>query len=374
MKRPLRVLHLVSSGGFFGAERVILNLASQQKDGAVISCVGAINNKHNPHLEVIREAENDGLKTAVFDSCSQADLRTIFSLRNFLKKNNIDILHTHNYKSDITGFLATRLTKVKWVATMHGWISTDSKLRWYESLDRFVLKFAGKVICVSQNNYDRLLNIGIDKDSLAVIANGIDLEQFSRAGSNQNMRKSLGLDTHDIVIAIVGRLGEEKGHKVLFKALSLITPQYPDLKCLVVGDGPLMKELQEQTNSLNLSHHIIFTGNRKDVADIYKICDILVNASFTEGLPMTILEAMASKVTVIATRVGALPQVIRNEENGILLEPGNPDTLSQAILGVLKDVNKRKALAQQAYKDVCEHYSEQGMAEKYKDLYQGVIA
>lgn len=368
----IKILHLVSSGGFFGAERVILNLASQN-NGSVIPWVGAINNKHNPHLEIIQEAQKAGLKTAVFDSRSQADLKTLFSIKRFLKENSIDILHTHNYKSDIIGFLATRLTRVKWVATIHGWISSDSKLRWYESLDRFVLKFAGKVICVSQNNFDMLLNKGINQGSLAVIANGVDLEQFSCAGPNQNLKKSLGIEPQEIVIAIVGRLGEEKGHKVLFKALSSIAPQYSDLKCLVVGDGPLRKKLQEQVNALNLSRHIIFIGNRQDMPDIYKICDILVNASFTEGLPMTILEAMASRVTVIATRVGALPLVIKNEENGILLDPGDPDTLSQAIIGLLKDVDKRKALAQQAYKDVCEHFSEQRMAENYKNLYQELI-
>jgi len=370
---PYKVLHLVSSGGLFGAERVILNLASQQKDGDVIAWVGAINNMHNPHLEIIQEAQNDGLKTAVFDSRSQADLNTISSLKKFLKENRIDILHTHNYKSDITGFLATRLTHVKWVATMHGWISGDSKLRWYESLDRFVLKFASQVICVSQNNYDRLLNIGINRDSLSVIANGIDLEQFSSSSGDQGLKKSLGIDPNTTVITIVGRLGEEKGHKVLFKALSSVIGQYPDIKCLVVGDGPLMEKLKGQAADLGLSRHIIFTGNRKDVADIYKICDILVNASFTEGLPMTILEAMASKVTVIATRVGAVPQVIRNGENGILLEPGDAESLSQAITGLIKDAGRRKALAQTAYKDVCEHYSEQQMAEKYKNLYQGAV-
>lgn len=357
----IRVLHLVSSGGFFGAERVILNLASQQKEGEVLSWVGAINNEHNPHLEIIQEAQRTGLKTAVFDSRSQADLKTVSSLRDFLKVNNIDILHTHNYKSDITGFLATRLTKVKWVATMHGWISSDSKLRWYESLDRIVLKFAQKTICVSP------------QAGLTVIANGVDCGQFYPAQVDQNLKKSLGINSHETVITIVGRLGEEKGHQILFKALDLIIPQYPDFKCLVVGEGLLMKTLQEQVSSLKLSGHVIFTGNRKDMPEIYRICDILVNASFTEGMPMTILEAMATKVAVIATSVGGVPGVIKNEVNGLLLKPGEPESLSLAILGLLKDTDRRKALSQQAFKDVNEKYSQQRMAENYKNLYQGLM-
>jgi len=369
----LKVLHLVSSGGFFGAERVILNLASRQNNGEIISWVGAINNQHNPHLEIIEEAKNSNFKTAVFDSCSQIDLTTISSLRKFLKVNSIDILHTHNYKSDITGFLATRLTGVKWVATMHGWISGDSKLRRYESLDRFVLKFADRIVCVAQKNLDMLLNTGINKRSLAVIDNGIDVMQFSSGVADQNLKKSLGLAVNDSVISIVGRLGEEKGHKVLFKAISTILPQFPVLKCLVVGDGPLMSELKELARVLGLSRHIIFTGNRKDMPEIYKFCDILVNASFTEGLPMTILEAMASQVTVIATSVGAVPNVIKNEINGLLLKPGDPDALSLALTDLLNDADKRKAFARQAYKDVIEHFSQERMAGKYLELYQGML-
>lgn len=373
MKRPLRILHLVSSGGFFGAERVILNLASRQNNSAVISWVGAINNKHNPHLEIIQESQNTGLKTAIFDSRSQADLKTVSSVKKFLKENDIDILHTHNYKSNIIGFLATRLTRVKWAVTLHGWISSDSKLRWYETLDRFFLKFADKIFCVSLNNYDMLLNKGINKNSLEVIANGIDLKQFSSAGADQNLRKSLGIDAHQIVITIVGRLGEEKGHKVLFKALSLIHPQYPDFKCLVVGDGPLMKNLQEQANALNLSRHIIFTGNRKDVADIYKVCDILVNASFTEGLPMTILEAMASRLAVIATKVGGVPQLIQHEKNGLLLDPNDPEILAEALIQLIKDPQKRQQLAQEAYNSVVTSFSDQIMSDKYEENYYQIL-
>jgi len=369
----IKVLHLVSSGGFFGAERVILNLASQQNSGLVTGWVGAINNKHNPHLEIIDAAQKSGFKNVIFDSNSPIDLNLISSIKKFLKENKIDILHTHNYKSDITGFLATLNTKVKWVATMHGWTSTDPKIRWYESLDRFVLKFARKIICVSANNSERLLKQGVDQIKVAIIDNGINVAKFDLIRSNQNLKTALGIDNKDIVVCIVGRLSKEKGHKILLKAISSIIPQYPNLKCLVVGDGPLMTNLQELSESLRISRHLIFTGNRQDVADIYKICDILVNASYTEGLPMTILEAMAAKVTVIATKVGAVPQVIRNGESGVLLEAGDPDTLSQAIISLIKDAQKRTTMAQHAYNDVCSQYGEQRMAENYKNLYQGLI-
>src|SRR5262249_51050700 len=113
-----------------------------------------------------------------------------------------------------------------------------------------------------------------------------------------------------------------------------------------------------------------FAGIRKDIASIYNASDIMINASFIEGLPMTILEAMASKLPVIATKVGGVPQVIKDQRNGLLLEPGQPDVLAEAILDLASDRSKRQRLAQQAYKDVCEHFSDQRMAMDYKKYYE----
>ena len=122
-----------------------------------------------------------------------------------------------------------------------------------------------------------------------------------------------------------------------------------------------------------LSGHIIFTGIRKDMPGVYCACDMMVNTSLIEGLPMTILEAMASRLPIIATKVGAVPQVIKNEKNGILLEPGNPDALFRAIISLANDSSKRQALAQVAYKDVREHFSDRRMSEEYKNFYQKLL-
>ncbi|MBF0511869.1 MAG: glycosyltransferase, partial [Candidatus Omnitrophica bacterium] len=309
-----KVLHLVSSNGIFGAEQVMLNLAGFSE--GVTPVIGALNNQHNSHLEIIDEARKRNIHTAVFESSGRIDLNTIKQIADFARQNSIDIIHTHNYKSNLIGGLAACLSRKKWVATVHGWTGTDAKLRLYEKIDALILKLTGHIICVSKPGYQQLLKRGLSSERLSVIPNGIDLEKFSRRLHNSRFKR----DLNDTVIAIVGRLSPEKGHEVLLKAMAQVIKKCPNVKLLVVGDGPMRNELEEQIQNLNLSHHVILTGIINDMPDIYGICDILVNASYTEGLPMSILEAMACKVAVVATHVGAVPEVIESGKNGLLIE------------------------------------------------------
>jgi glycosyltransferase involved in cell wall biosynthesis len=367
----MKILHLVSSGGLFGAEKVILNLAAQ--NNGIPTWVGALKNEHNPHLEVIEEAQKLGLKTVVFDSKGKADLKTVRNIRSFLAKESIDILHTHNYKSDILGFLATRFNKTKWVGTNHVWHSTDEKLRFYEKLDAFVLKSAKLIFTVSQEIKDDLIKKGFPAKKLHVISNGIPIQQFDQSSQRQNLRNSWKVSDSDILLGIIGRLAPEKGHEVLFKALQQLISRYPSVKCLVVGDGPLREDLENLTKKMSLSSHVIFTGIRKDIADIYHACDIMINASFIEGMPMTILEAMASHLPIIATKVGGVPQVIDDHKNGILLEAGQPDQLANAIEELVSNPGLRKLLAQKAYQDVCNQFSDKRMAKDYQRYYEILV-
>ncbi len=363
----IKVLHLVSSGGLFGAERVILNLSSRGKE--VDSFVGALNNQHNPHLELIEEADRLGLKNVVFNSQGQFDLRTIREIRKFLVDNDIDILHTHNYKADIVGFFATRTTGTKWMATNHLWQGTDKKLRFYEMIDAFILKFAQKVVSVSNVINDDLLKKGLNKDRLQVIDNGIPLENFSRKFPVDQIRAEFGEKPNERAVLIAGRLSVEKGHDIFLKAAARVIDKSKDVKFIIVGDGPLSENLKQLTKDLKLSDYTVFTGIRKDMPAIYASCDIMVNSSYNEGLPMTILEAMASHLPIIATNVGGVGKVIKNQENGILLEPGNAETLADAILELTGNGQKRKEFAQKAYQLVCERYSDQRMADQYQQIY-----
>ncbi len=366
----IKVLHLISSGGLFGAERVILNLASQSK--GITAYVGCLHNKHNPHLEIIKEANVLNLNTAVFDSQGQIDLRTINAVKKFLIDNKIDIIHTHNYKADIIGFAASKLANVKWVATNHLWHSTDNKLRFYEGIDAVVLKSAKKVIGVSSAIVDDLKSKGFNEQKLEVIDNGIPIERYN-VQRQADLRLTLGIYPDEYAVVIVGRLAVEKGHAVFLEAAARVLETFKNVKFLIVGDGLLKDNLVKQASDLNIVENTIFVGIREDIPLIYALSDVMVNASYNEGLPMTILEAMAAKLPIIATNVGAVGEAVIHEHNGLLLEPGNSLALSSAILDLLKHKEKRQRFADKAYDEVCARYSNDRMAVRYNAVYEEVM-
>ena len=364
--KKIRVLHLVSSGGLYGAERVILNLAARRQEAGTY--IGVFHNLHNPHLEMIDEAKRRGLENIVFESRGQLDFHTVHAVKEFLLANDIDVLHTHNYKSDIVGFWASRWANRKWIATNHGWLNADRKSRFYEMIDAHVLKYAQKVICVSHQIMDDLIQKGLKAPRLQVIDNGIPIEEFDRVFSHQS-RLALGIKPFECAVVIVGRLSQEKGHEVFLKAAAIVTSKVKNMKFLIVGDGPLEGFLKQKSQDLSLSDHVVFTGPRDDMPSIYGSCDIIVNASYREGLPMTILEAMASHLPIIATRVGGIPLVIENQKNGVLIEPGDPQALALSIIELEKDKQKRQQFAQKAYEDVCDRFSDARMADQYNQVY-----
>ncbi len=363
------VLHLVSSNGLYGAERVILNLA---QDADTLSFVGALHNAHNPHLEMIDEAQKMGLRTAVFNSRGRIDLKTIFDIKKFLRDNQIDILHTHNYKSDIVGFWAALLGKTKWVATNHVWHGLDRKLRFYEKIDAFVLRFAARVVAVSNEIKEDLVAQNIPAEKVQVIDNGIDIDQFSRPRSVEELKEDLGIHKDDVVVTIVGRLSPEKGHETFLKAAKDVLARKKSVKFLVVGDGPISDELRAMAAKLGLNGHVTFTGARKDMDGIYAVSDLMVNASSIEGLPMTILEAMAAKVALIVTPVGAVPKVIQYGINGVIFPTGDALGLSKEICLLIDEPSRRKSLIEHAYQDVCERFSSTAMVQQYKQIYESI--
>jgi len=354
----------------FGAERVITNLA-QHPD--LRSYVSTVHNQHNPHHELIDESQRLGLNTVSFQSRGRIDFRTAFQIRRFLRQHNIELLHSHNYKADVLAFLATRFSQTHWVATNHTWHGLDKKLRLYEKLDAFLLRFARHVTAVSPEIRSELLARGVSADKTSVIDNGINIEQFALDHNTCNLKQELGIRPGEPVVAMIGRLSPEKCHASLLNAAPHVLQHHPNTRFLIIGDGPLNRQLQAQAKKMDLEESFVFAGIRDDMPAIYAICDLLVNASTIEGLPMTILEAMAAKVALIVTPVGAVPDVIKHGINGLLFEPADDDALANHLIELVGQPNKRNALAERAYADVCANYCSTRMRDQYQALYSRVL-
>jgi glycosyltransferase involved in cell wall biosynthesis len=361
----MKILHLVSSGGYYGKESVIVNLCSALEKLGCAAEVGAFLNSQAPNDEVVVRAQRAGLAVSTFACRGRFDSKTVRTIRDHILAEQIDVVHTHDNKADLYGYLAARWAKRPVFATCHLWFTTDFSSRLYGGLDRLVLKHFDGIVAVSPPIGATLYQSGVAQRKVAVIANGIDFSTLLKVEDASSGRE-FGSGT---TIGIVGRLTRQKGHPFLFAAARGILQKFPEARFVVVGEGPDRKHLEALAEELGISGSIHFAGYRDDMVSVYGALDLMVMPSLDEGLPMTLLEAMAAKRAVIASAVGAVPEVIEHGQTGLLVEPGNTDDLEQAILMLLNDASLRSRIAQNARQSVA-RFSSDLMARKYLDFYQ----
>jgi glycosyltransferase involved in cell wall biosynthesis len=364
----MRILQFISSSGFFGAENVVLQLAISLGKLGVDITVGVFHNSRNPHLELLEECHAKKIKTRRFYCRGRVDFAFVRTLRKFVLDADIDIIHSHGYKSNIYAYLAAIGIPVHRIATCHNWIGNDPKMKFYATLDRFILRKFSHVIAVSSQVSEQLLLSMIRPDKVQLISNGIDTDVFFDAAPPSSLIDEFGLTGENHIIGTVGRISEEKGHVFLLKAFREISSSCPGVKLMIVGDGPLRQKLQSEFAGPN----IIFTGNRRDVAEIYRLMDIFVLPSLTEGLPMVLLEAMASGKAVIASRVGEIPAVVEKNNVGVLVAPGSEAELQHAISRLLDSPVNLKKIGINARAVVKEKYSAEAMGQAYFKVYEAV--
>jgi glycosyltransferase involved in cell wall biosynthesis/dTDP-4-amino-4,6-dideoxygalactose transaminase len=373
-----KICHLISSSGLFGAEKVMLNIAEASNANGHRSWVIGLRNTQNPHEEVIEEAKKRNIPTQAIESRGRFDFSAVNRLTQFIKENNIGILHTHNYKANFIGLLAAKRAKIPIVATLHGYIGNGRKLRFYETLDRFILRYFNKVILVDDGLKKWFKNGSVKYE---VINNGIKIDGTQRHPSTalgagkitrSQVKTKLGIDENDLVIGTVGRLSEEKGHKYLIEAFAKLAKEFPDIRLLIVGDGELRKELEKLSETLGLKEKVTFVGFQEDVAQYYALMDIYVSPSLVEHFPMSILEAMSFGKAVVATDVGGTSKLIKKNA-GILIKPASSEEIYTALLKLINAVELRKALGESARRFVKENFSLEKMLCSYRKVYKDVL-
>jgi glycosyltransferase involved in cell wall biosynthesis len=379
----MRVLQLISSSGFYGADNVLIELSKQLRYTFFQPIMGVFKNVQSPHLEVAQEAKQCNFPVEIFPCKGRLDFRTILQIRRFLGKQKIDIIHSHGYKSNLYALAASLGTNLPKVTTCHNWLGDDPKMKFYARLDKFFLNQFDRVIGVSDTVTQDILTHNISPNKVLTIYNGINVDSFTsqKKPDTDAIRKELGINNKCRVIGTVGRLSEEKGHSYLLKAAETVLQEYPKVVFLIVGDGPLRQHLEDRSSQLTEIYAsttcakgaFIFAGVRKDMPAIYSLMDVFVLPSLTEGLPMVLLEAMASKKPVVATSVGAVPNVIEDGHSGLLVRPGDVNDLSQAIKHLLAHPEKASQLAEHARQKVKEQFSSQKMAQRYVGVYQNVL-
>jgi len=368
----MHILQLISSKGLFGAERMLIELSkSLQATDSYHCTVGVIRNSQDPNVDVSEEGKKRGLSTAIFPCRNRFDLQTVFDIRKFLRKSKVHLIHCHGYKGNFYGLLASR-GRIPAVTTHHNWLRWHWRLRLYCLLDSLWIRFFDRIVTVADETKEELLRYGIPRAKIRVIDNGIEMDRFGREMQVERIKKELGLHENSKVVGTIGRLGDEKGQIYLLRAAKEVVEREKSVRFLVVGDGPLREYLKEEAGKLGIADSVTFTGYRQDIPELLSVMDLFVLPSIKEALPMVLLEALAARKAVIATRVGAIPKVVNNE-NGMLVEPGDPAVLQEAILNLLKSEEKRRRYASAGYDTVKTYFSSERMSSKYIDLYNELL-
>jgi glycosyltransferase involved in cell wall biosynthesis len=308
-----------------------------------------------------------------------SDVMALSELVLLMRRQRYDIVHTHNSKAGFIGRLAAKIAGVPIIVhTIHGFAFHEyerpPRRILFVFLERIAARFADRLITVSTplKEWGLELKIG-EEEKYVVIPDGIEMERFEVRIDFQKQRQELGIAPNDLVVGMVAKLWEGKGHCTLIDATPQIIQEVPNVKFIFVGDGYLRQDLEKLGLAKGMNDYIIFAGFRKDIPEITAIFDIAVLASFFEGLGRVLLEAMALGKPVVATNVGGIPEVVQDGLNGFLVPPGDSQALARAIIRLLKDEQLRRKMGDEARKMIDERFSAEKMVEEIQKVYEELL-
>lgn len=305
------------------------------------------------------------------------DYAAVRSLVKYLLQSGTTILHAHSSKGALVGRLAAFIARTPVVIfTSHNSIFYEEWPQWKKKLfagvERLLARFTDRIITVS----DALKQELIEKENLpskqiTTIYNGIEADKFNSKVDTMAIRRSMNIPELGPVIGTIARLAPQKGISYFLKAASLLKDY--QVNFLVVGDGPLRQTLEQEVVELGLQNRVIFAGQRENIAEILATLDIFVLPSVTEGLPLTILEAMAAGTPVVATRVGGIPEAISEGKTGLVVPSKDPEALAVALAGLIGERDKLVRMGSNGQKCVNEKFTVNIMVEKTMQLYKHLL-
>jgi glycosyltransferase involved in cell wall biosynthesis len=290
---------------------------------------------------------------------TKIDPLAVIRLARWLRREGCDVLHAHLSTSAVNGALAARLARVPGIATVHGMSGKLSFVACHH------------LIAVSAPVQRHLVAQGVHEAKISIVPNGLKLTGPSLG--KQEARERLGLPPDVKVIGCVARLTALKGIDHLLAAHRRLLDDWPDVRCVVVGDGDLRDELVSLARSLGTQDHVVFTGYRRDVVDVLPALDVFVFPTLREAMGIALVEAMAAGLPVVATRVGGIPDVI-TEETGLLVNPGDPIALADAASQLLGDPGSARLMGEAGRVRAAEEFSDQRMALRTLQVYRTVIS
>lgn len=365
MNRRVSVVQVVYSLGIGGSEILGRDIAIRLKNKGYSSSVCAL--EHGGPLE--RDLRSNGIRYHIVDKRPGRGLSAMWRLYGLFREIAPDIVHTHHLYELVHSFPGARLAGAKIVHTEHEYFSLSNPKA--KLLLKGLSTFCERVTTVGENVTEFLNNeVGIPRRKLMTIPNGIDRKRF-----NPEIVPGKRFFPEDAqTIGIIARLEKAKDHCTLLHAFQKVLGECPNARLLIVGEGSEKVALQGECTRLGLQKEVGFIGLQRDIPQILAAIDIFVLSSIEEGLPISILEAMAMRKPVVATAVGNIPEVIKHNQTGLLVAPKDKDGMASAILKLLRDREFGFSMGANACRLIRERYDLDETFARYAALYESAMA
>jgi len=321
------------------------------------------------------EIEAMGIPLFALGKRPGVDFGAIWRLSRLLREQQVDIVHMHNRAVYFQGVLGAKLARTPvLIYTKHG--RNYARQRHRRWMNAWCNRQVDMIVAVSEDVRKVLLEIEkMPPDRVVTIVNGIDICKYAAARMGRDeLRAEMGLPPGEKVMGIVARLSPEKDHDNLLQAFAQVWRADGNITLLIVGDGKLRDHLESLARQLGVSDKTRFLGSRSDVARLLGVFDVFVLSSITEGTSLTILEAMAAGLPVVATDVGGNSALVADGETGFLVSPRNPDALAWAILKVLSDPGLAQAMGEAGQRRAEAEFGREAMARRYEAVYEKAMA
>lgn len=368
----MNILFLANHFNAGGISSYILNLAQGLTARGHSVCVGSSGGEWIGRLGKLK-ARHIYLPLDTKSIISPKLIRAYFALKRAIRQERIDIIHAQTRVSAVAAWWACRKTGVPFIWTAHGFF----RRRWGRMLFPCWGKF---VIAISEAVEGHLIkDLGLNEERIRLVHNGIDTTgdggrgtgdglQDARGGRKE-IRKKFGLSDGPVV-GIIARLSEVKGHRYLITAMKKVIEQVPGAQLLSVGDGKIKNDLEALADSLNIREKIHFVPSVSDTREPLSVMDVFVMPSLQEGLGLSIMEAMLAQAAVVASSVGGIPSLVKDNETGILVKARDPDAIACAIIGLLNDKARAARLSARARELILREFSLERMAQETERAYK----
>lgn len=372
MAGPIRVLYLRDTTFVCGPGKTILNTFRTANRASVSITLGVPCSTPDANA-FIAAAKVIGLPVVELPEEGRLDLGTTRRLTRIIKDGQYDLVQSHDFRTRRLASLACPLAGVPHVTSVHGWIANSRKQRITRAIDQMLIRRARRVIAVSDRLVRDLVESGTPRDRITMFPNAVLLDDYASALPADRAREELGLPAASRCIGIVGRLSPEKRHDLFLEMAAELAPSDPDLFFLIVGHGPLQAELQREAERLKIANRVLFLGHRADMHRIYAALTLLVLCSDTEGMPNVVLEAFAYSRPVVATRVGGVPEVVSDAENGIIVPAGERAALVRAVRSILDNADLASRLGRCGRSTIEERFEFHRRTAALEALYQSIL-